>query len=197
MFPFWFPFSLPPYTYPNTYSSLHLSPIPITFSTPSPTQFPPTIHLQCQFYIPFWVRFKDLPLGPPLGPPCYLASMDYNMLILYLTGPSKARLTTKKNLIFYSWEFHTMKYDIHLLSFPFNSLHILFPFLHPYSPLRTVTTVKMPKGWSHPLEHGNPVTGYILQMREWFSLPRNYQLPTDSQYALSTCCLCLPTITPW
>ena len=133
MFPFWFPFSLPPYTYPNTYSSLHLSPIPITFSTPSPTQFPPTIHLQCQFYIPFWVRFKHLPLGPPLGPPCYLASMDYNMLILYLTGPSKARLTTKKNLIFYSWEFHTMKYDhtyltiSYLLFLPSSPQHIFLP----------------------------------------------------------------------
>jgi hypothetical protein len=54
------------------------NPLPI----PSPTQFPPSIHIWCLFYFPFWMKFKY----PPLGPPCYFAflgSVGCSVGILY------------------------------------------------------------------------------------------------------------------
>lgn len=52
--------------------SLHLiAPYPIPLPSLPPFQSPPSIHLRCLFYFPFWVRFRL----PPLGPPCYLASL--------------------------------------------------------------------------------------------------------------------------
>lgn len=51
-------------------SSPHLIP-PVSPQTPSSSQFPPSLDPFCLFYFPFSVRFKH----PPLGPPCYLASL--------------------------------------------------------------------------------------------------------------------------
>ena len=55
---------------PLPWFSLHLTPLPGSPPHPSPTQVPPSLQHQSQFYFPFRVRFKN----PFLHPHCYLAS---------------------------------------------------------------------------------------------------------------------------
>ena len=118
------PYTHPPTNFcsvsqPSPALCLYLFSISIPLLTPSPTQFPLSIHLWCifLFYFPFWLRF----MIPPLGLPYYLASLGL-WIVTWLSFTLQLVSTYKwvhSILVFLTLAYHTQGYVFLLSSFCF------------------------------------------------------------------------------